>query len=247
MDWKELYQMIPLQVRTFGETVTGDTSPITQQNLSEADIDRLQDVIAASRSYKQGLIDQFYGQDNPDMDNYAYNQYKKAFPNEEAVQYFKSGGGNVSYDDYYNARQGGRGDLDISPSASIMNTLGQFSYSTADNHEKTLNIADSYDFYNDYNAQVMPREVANTARYEGLDNLDKLKLLAKETWQMPGRQADMKTGIQSLPSRLGNAFVGKDNARPVNIQFTPNRDLNPSEMQRNAIKEVILQQILGNY
>lgn len=246
MNWNDLYQMIPLQLRTLGEAVSGNTSPITRENFSEADIGRLEDVIAQSRAYKQGLLDQFYGQDNTDMDNYAYRQYEKAFPNEAAIEHFKSGGGTVNYDAYYNANQGGsRGDLDVSPSASIMNTLGQFAYTT--NPDGSISINDSYDFYNDYNARVMPKDVAQTSRYEGLSNIDKLKLLAKETWQMPGKQADLSMGIASLPSRFGNAFVGKENARDVNIQFNPSRDLNPTSEILDDQRKVILKQILGNY
>lgn len=254
MNWNDLYQMIPLQLRTLGEAVSGNTSPITRENFSEADIGRLEDVIAADRAYKQGLLDQFHGQENTDMDNYAFNQYKKHFYNqdktaidEDKVKRFMSGSGSVrDYDAYYNANQGGsRGDLDISPSASIMNTLGQFTYDY--NPDGTYTITDKYDFENDYNARVMPRELADTRRYENLSNIEKLKLLAKETWQMPGKQADLSMGIASLPSRFGNAFVGRENARPVNFRFTSSRDLNPTPEVLDDQRKAILQQILGNY
>lgn len=250
---KDIYQSIPLQLRTLGETVMGDKSTITQDNLSDADLIRLEDVIAADKAYKQGLLDQFYGQDNQEMDNYAFNQYKKYFYNkdktaldEDSVKRFMSGSGSVrDYDAYYNARQGGRGDLDFSPSASIMNTLGKFTYDY--NPDGTYTITDTYDFANDYNARVMPREVADSRRYENLSNMEKLGLLAKETWQMPTRQPDLNKGIQSLPSRFGNAFVGRENARPVNFGFTPSRDLNPTPEILDDQRKAILKQILGKY
>ena len=65
----------------------------------------------------------------------------------------------------------------------------------------------------------MPKVVADTSRYENLSNVDKAKLIAKETWSMPEQGINPLKGILSLPSRVGNAYVGKQKARDVDINF----------------------------
>ena len=52
---EDLYKNIPLQIRTLIETISGNKSPITAENLSTADIGRVEDTIEESRRFKQGF------------------------------------------------------------------------------------------------------------------------------------------------------------------------------------------------
>jgi hypothetical protein len=239
-----IYSNVPLQIKTLLETMGGNTSDITAENLSDADKQRLTDVVENSRKARQDLLNKFpegvmpsteelggiganvdgktyyidreWAANNPENIQYA-GRYLKHFPNQKAVKLFNEGGGTVNYDDYYNSRQGRGGDLDFTPSASIMNTFGQFRYNIDDSGN--INVKDRYDFLNDYNKRVMPKSVADTTRYEGLSDTEKAKLIAKETISMPEQGFNPFKGIASLPSRVGNAYVGRENARNVNVNF----------------------------
>jgi hypothetical protein len=154
-------KVVPLQLRTFGETVLGNKNPITEQNLSATDMSKLTDSIAEARAYRQGLLD--YKQLNPDAMNNPmfvkdYNQY---FSKPEAEEYFRSGqGGTVDYGDINRAHLlktgqniGGiedkRSDWNPTQEAAIFNTLGRFPYTI--NPDGSVNIQEPYDFRNDPN------------------------------------------------------------------------------------------------
>lgn len=239
-----VYNNVPLQIKTLLETIGGNTSDITAANLSDADKQRLTDVVENSRKTRQDLLNKFpegvmssteelggigaqvdgktyyidrdWAKNNPENIQHA-GRYLKHFPNQDAVKLFNEGGGTVGYNDYYDSRQGRGGDLDFTPSASVMNTLGQFRYNIDDTGN--INVIDRYDFLNDYNRKVMPKSVADTRRYEGLSDIEKAKLIAKETISMPEQGFNPLKGIASLPSRIGNAYVGRQNARNVDINF----------------------------
>ncbi len=215
-----LLDALPLQLRTLIQTATGDTSPITAQNLDAAEKQRIADAILASRSYKQSLLD--LKNDNA-LKDWQKADYKRYFPNEQAIKSFKAGSGAVGYDDYYNAGQG-NSDWNMLPSGGIRNTLGQFRYNT--DKAGNINVTDRYDFSGDM-IEGLPRSVANTARYNPMSNLQKALTVAKETVYMPEAGFDPLLGLRSFPSRFGNAFVG-NRGRNVNITLPPTYQVNPS-------------------
>lgn len=216
-----LLDILPLQVRTLLETATGTTTPITEKNLDMDERQRVANAILASRVYKQSLLD--LKNDNA-LNDWQSKDYKRYFPNEQAIKSFKSGAGAVGYDDYYNAGQG-KSDWNVLPSGGIRNTLGQFRYTT----DKTgnVNVTDRYDFAGDM-IEGLPKQVANTARYAPMSNLQKAATVAKETFYMPQAGFDPILGLSSLPSRFGNAFVG-NRGRNVNITLPPTYQVNPTE------------------
>jgi len=217
-----LLDSLPLQVRTLLETASGNISPITEKSLDDAEKQRIADAILASRSYKQSLLD--LKNDNA-LKEWQEKDYKKYFPNDSAINLFKSGAGAVGYDDYYNARQSAS-DWNMLPSGGIRNTLGQFRYAT--DPSGNVVIKDKYDFRND-TIENLPREVANSKRYEPMTTAEKIATLAKETIYMPKAGLSPMLGIRSFPSRLGNAFVGANKVRDVNIKLDPRFTTNPTE------------------
>lgn len=153
---KDIYkEKVPLHLRTFAESVMGNTDPITNETLGDKNLQRTADAIRSARAYRQGLLD-LKAKDYP-MSDRLQQQYDKLFPDEDAIKHFQSGGGTVSYDDHTNAEDSqGRQplkyssiDFDLSDDASVMNTLGQFAYKT--NPDGTISIIDQYDFINDVN------------------------------------------------------------------------------------------------
>ena len=244
---EDLYKNIPLQIRTLIETISGNKSPITAENLSTADIGRVEDTIEETRRFKQGLLDAYQWRvpEQEPVDSAGYETYQNYFPNQGAIDNFNSGGGNVDYQTYNALDNKNRGDVDISPSASIMNTLGRFPYKL--NEDGSYSVDETYDFDNDHVARLMPKSVSTTSRYDGMSNIEKLGLVAKETFVMPEQGFDLGKGISSLPSRVGNAFVGRDKARDVNINFNPSRDLNPTKDQRAKNLEDIIRNLGSKY
>ena len=236
-----LYKKIPLQIRTFVETLKGDTTPITKENLSSADLKRLEDTIADSRKYKTGLLDAFHFEkgESPPSRSYGLDEYEKYFKNQKALDTFKQGSGNVDYGAYLRLDNKTRGDVDISPSASIMNTLGRFAYTK--NPDGTISVKDSYDFKDD-RPRAMSDSVSKSDRYKDLSNMQKLGLVAKETFVMPNEGFDLGKGIGTLPSRLGNAFIG-EKTRPVDITFMPSKDLSPDYFDREENRIKILRNL----
>lgn len=217
-----LLDYLPLQVRTLVETASGNRSPITERNLSEEDKMRIAEAIAASRAYKQGLLDM--NKTDPNMSDANKRAYNQFFPNQQAIKDFQSGSGAVGYDAYADAGQG-TSDWNFLPSGSIRNTLGQFRYNTDKNGN--INIKEKYDFAND-TVDGLPRSVSNSARYETMSAPQKAWTVAKETFVLPEVGFNPAMGISSLPSRYGNAFVGRD-GRDVNINFKPKINVNPNE------------------
>ena len=241
----DLYKKIPLQIRTFVESLRGNDTPITKDNLSAADLKRLEDTIVESRKYKTGLLDAYHFEENEDEPTRSFgsDEYKKYFKNQKALDTFKQGSGNVDYGAYLRLDNRTRGDVDISPSASIMNTLGRFSYTQ--NPDGTISVKDQYNFTDD-RPHTMSEAVSKSDRYKDLSNMQKLGLVAKETFVMPNEGFNLGKGIGTLPSRLGNAFIG-EKTRPVDITFMPSRDLNPDYFDREKNRIQILRNLGQKY
>lgn len=221
-----LLDLLPLQLKTLAESALpegygGNRSPITENTISNEDKQKVANAILASRTYKQSLLD--LKQDNA-LKDWQQKEYNKYFPSQEAISRFKSGAGSVGYDDYYNAGQSAN-DWNIFPSGSVRNTLGQFTYSTDKNGN--IVVKDKYDFYGDM-IEGLPKSVANTDRYKDMGAHKKAWTVAKETVYMPEVGFDPILGLRSVPSRYGNAFVGKT-GRDVNITLPPTYQINPTE------------------
>ena len=217
-----LLDVLPMQDKTFLGTLLGDRTPITA--LSPADQLKAAEVIKASRMYKQGLLDKY-----PNMTDEDIFTYRRIFPNQKAIDAFKSGTGNVGYDAYMDAGQG-TSDFNFLPSGSIRNTLGQFRYVT--DKDGNISIKEVYDFKND-KVEGLPSSIANSKRYENMSIPKKAFTVAKETFYMPDPNVGFNPllGLDSLMSRLGNAFIG-DKGRDVNIKFKPPISINPTEEER---------------
>ena len=114
----------------------------------------------------------------------------------------------VDYKDYGKGLNEARQDANIGRSAAIRNTLGRFKYEKTP--EGRLVATDNYDFKDDLAKQVpgIPR----TKDYEGLSTLEKVGKLAADSFRPSAG------GVKSLPSRVGNAFIGAD-GRPVRVDL----------------------------
>ena len=176
--------LVPVQIRTFAETLGGERSPITEKNFTEKELEQIKAAIGASRDRQTGR---------------SWIQEKEGQP---LKQYYDK---SVGYDDY-GQKKGRFDDLSISPNSAIRNTLGRFSYHK--DPEGNLIATDSYDFYND-----LPKRTRPTSDYENMSILEKIGTLAGDTFTQKG-------GIATLPSRIGNAFIGRD-GRPVVANLGP--------------------------
>ena len=114
----------------------------------------------------------------------------------------------VDYKDYNSGMNNARKDFDVGPDAAMRNTLGRFKYEKTP--EGRLVATDTYDFKNDLAKEVpgIPR----TKDYEGLSTLEKVGKLAVDSFRPSAG------GVKSLPSRVGNAFIGAD-GRPVRVDL----------------------------
>ena len=114
----------------------------------------------------------------------------------------------VDYKDYGKGMNNMRRDFNVGSDAAMRNTLGRFKYEKTP--EGRLVATDNYDFKDDLIKQVpgIPR----TKDYEGLSTLEKVGKLAADTFRPSAG------GVKSLPSRVGNAFIGGD-GRPVRVDL----------------------------
>jgi hypothetical protein len=115
---------------------------------------------------------------------------------------------SVDYKDYGKGKDETRQDFNVGSNAAMRNTLGRFKYEKTP--EGRLVATDTYDFKDDL-AKQYP-EIPRTKDYEGLNTVEKIGKLAVDTLKPSAG------GIKSLPSRVGNAFIGKD-GRPVRIDL----------------------------
>jgi hypothetical protein len=114
----------------------------------------------------------------------------------------------VDYKDYGKVMNNARQDFNVGSNAAMRNTLGRFKYEKTP--EGRLIATDTYDFKDDLIKQVpgIPR----TKDYEGLSTIEKVGKLAKDSFDPE------VGGLKTLPSRVGNAFIGAD-GRPVKIDL----------------------------
>ena len=114
----------------------------------------------------------------------------------------------VDYKDYGEGKDRVINDFNVGSGAAMRNTLGRFKYEKTP--EGRLVAIDTYDFKNDL-ADKIPG-IPRTKDYEGLSTLEKVGKLTTDTFKTS------TGGIKSLPSRVGNAFIGSD-GRPVRVDL----------------------------
>jgi hypothetical protein len=114
----------------------------------------------------------------------------------------------VDYKDYGEGKDRVLNDFNVGSGAAMRNTLGRFKYEKTP--EGRLVATDTYDFKNDL-ANRIPG-IPRTKDYEGLSTLEKVGKLAADTFRPSAG------GVKSLPSRVGNAFIGAD-GRPVRVDL----------------------------
>ena len=194
-------KLVPAQVRTFAETVTGKRDPITEKDFTTDELKQAKDAIIKSRDRQTG------------------KRFIKEKGDKLARQHYDE---TVDYRDYGEGKDRLFSDFDVGPGAAMRNTLGRFKYEKTP--EGRLVVTDTYDFKDDL-ANKIPG-IPRTKDYEGLSTLEKVGKLAADTFK------PSTGGIKSLPSRVGNAFIGKD-GRPVKIDlgeapFKKGGKVNPS-------------------
>jgi hypothetical protein len=114
----------------------------------------------------------------------------------------------VGYKDYGTGKDETRQDFNVGSGAAMRNTLGRFKYEKTP--EGRLVATDTYDFKDDLVKQFP--KIPKTKDYEGLNTVKKIGKLAVDTLKPSAG------GVKSLPSRIGNAFIGAD-GRPVRVDL----------------------------
>ena len=195
-DQSFISKIVPAQTRTFLDTLAGNRAPITEKNFTSDELQQMRDAIQHSRMQPRNM----YRSTDP---NLSFEQAQKTRSGIEKIPLAERTKGSVGYSDYGNNR--GRDDWDFTSSGAIRNTLGRFAYHK-DPETGHLIATDTYKFTND-----LPKITRPTSDYQGMSTFDKIKTIAADTFRSDG-------GFNSLPSRIGNAFIGSD-GRPVNVDL----------------------------
>ena len=187
----------PAQVRTFLETIKGKKDKITEKDFSKEELAEIKQAISKARE-KQRVS-------NP--------EYKR---DKTKPMLIKPQQGSVGYNDYTTNRA--MGDFNAGKSGAIRNTLGRFDYvKTPDGR---LIAKDTYDFKDDLVKEAKVRPSADYPK----STIGKIATVAADTI-FPTKNDGVYDylpnpikGFQTLPSRVGSAFVGAD-GRPVEIDL----------------------------
>ena len=129
--------ILPAQVRTFVDTLGGDTSPITEKNFNASELQQMRDAIARSRTRQEKTLTR-----DPSSKELRFVSAVKAGkkPYDQSVDYGDYG------DDAVRQKMALR-DYSPLPADAARNTLGRFSYEKTP--EGRLIAKDSYDFKDD--------------------------------------------------------------------------------------------------
>jgi hypothetical protein len=129
----------------------------------------------------------------PRPKHYVQNEGKKGFKEVEEPK------NTVHYKDYPTKK-----DLDLRASSAARNTLGRFRYDQTPDGKTVAK--DTYDFEDD----LVNLGERSSAEYKAMSTPKKIGALIKDT--VAG------SGLKTLPSRVGSAFIGKD-GRPVKVDL----------------------------
>jgi hypothetical protein len=203
-------RVVPAHIRTFAETLAGDRSPITEKNFTDAELRKVKDSILASRERQ-----------NTQRPTYRVDKAGKVVKNLVNID------PTVDYRDYGKDAESIDKDTDLSRNSDMRNTLGKFRYdkTEAPRQRSRVIATDQYDFKDD----LVSEGQRSSAEYAKMSTLGKLGALAKDTVlnSRDEGKGTISSGLKSLPSRVGSAFVGED-GRPVHI------DLGDPEFKRGG-------------
>jgi hypothetical protein len=189
---------VPAHARTFIETLAGNESPITEKNFSEAELAMMRDAIMSSR------------RDRTATNQRLHHEAMQAAPTEKERRELRMRGASpqldqtVGYQHYPGSPTSVLSDMDPRDSAAIRNTLGRFAYEK--DPEGNLIAKDLYKFRDDLSGKTRP-----SADYADMGTAAKLWTLAKDSFG--------DAGVTTLPSRVGSAFLGNKQGRPVNVNL----------------------------
>ena len=189
---------VPAHARTLIESLAGNESPITEQNFSEAELGMMRDAIMRSR------------RDRTATNQRLHHEAMQAAPTEKERRELRMRGASpqldqtVGYQHYPGSPTSVLSDMDPRDSAAIRNTLGRFAYEKTP--EGNLVATDLYKFRDDLSGKTRP-----SADYADMGTAEKLWTLAKDTFT--------GAGVETIPSRVGNAFLGNKEGRPVTVNL----------------------------
>lgn len=189
---------VPAQVRTFVGTLAGDESPITEKNFSADELEQMRKAIMSSRQDRTAMNARLH-----------HEAIQKAPTANERRELFNRGPSKeldqtVGYQHYPGIPTGLRDDLSLSSDSAIRNTLGRFAYNKDANGN--LIATDLYKFKDDLIGTARP-----SSDYADMGFMEKLLTLGKDTFT--------GAGIDTLPSRVGSAFLGNKPGRPVTVNL----------------------------
>jgi hypothetical protein len=188
---------VPAQVRTLVGTLAGDESPITEKNFSGDELELMRNAIMSSRRDRTAANAKLH---HEAMQNAATAKERRELfnrgPSKELDQ-------TVGYQHYPGSPTKVIDDFSLSSDAAIRNTLGRFAYQKTP--EGNLVATDLYKFRDDLRNNTRP-----TSDYADMGTAAKLWTLIKDTYD---------AGIETLPSRTGNAFLGNKPGRPVTVNL----------------------------
>lgn len=190
---------VPAQVRTFVGSLAGDESPITEKNFSGDELELMRQAIMSSRRDRTAMNERLH-----------HEAMQKAATAKERRELFNRGPSKeldqtVGYQHYPGSPTGLASDFSLSSNAAIRNTLGRFAYEK--DPQGNLVATDLYKFRNDQSDKTRP-----TSDYADMGTARKLGTLAYDTF-FGG------AGFDTLPSRIGNAFLGNKTGRPVTVNL----------------------------
>jgi hypothetical protein len=188
---------VPAHARTFVETLAGDQSPITEKNFSSSELEQMRDAIMRSRRDRQAGNQMAF-----------HEQMGKATSDKELAEIMRRGAPTtidqtVGYQHYPGSPTSLASDFDITSDAAIRNTLGRFAYEK--DADGNLIATDMYKFRDDLSGKTRP-----SSDYANMSTGEKLWTLLKDSG---GKE------LTTLPSRIGSAFLGNKEGRPVTVNL----------------------------
>ena len=168
---KQKSYILPSQVRTFASTLSGDTSPITEENFSASEIKQMRDAVMRSKARQPST--------------------KKVFKDGKVKEVPRTLDPTVDYKDYGNDAARTIQDYSPLPADAARNTLGRFRYEKTPNGRLVAH--DSYDFKDDLVSEGAPR----SAEYEKLNTLEKIGKIAKDTVSLSGGVSSLPSRVGS--------------------------------------------------
>lgn len=189
---------VPAHARTFIETLAGKDTPITERDFSADELAMMRDAIMRSRRDRMATNERlhFEAMQNAPTDKERRELRMRGAPKELDQ--------TVGYQHYPGSPTSLLSDFDPRDSAAIRNTLGRFAYEKTP--EGNLMATDLYKFRDDLSGKTRP-----SSDYADMGTMAKLGTLFADTFT--------GAGLDTLPSRVGSAFLGNKPGRPVTVNL----------------------------